>query len=72
MEQNKPTTQTAMLLQILQDMAEMKAALSAVTDHETRIRELEKARWSSAWLTGVLSAVISSGIVAIVIKMIGN
>ena len=41
-----------------------------VLDHETRIRELEKARWQSAWLTGVLSAVVTSGIVGVLLKVI--
>jgi hypothetical protein len=41
-----------------------------VIDHEARIRELEKARWQSAWVTGVLSAVITSGIVGVLIKLI--
>lgn len=70
-EQPKPTSQTALLLQIVQDMAEIKADIKAVADHETRIRDLEKARWSSAWLTGVLSAILSSAIVAVIIKSLG-
>jgi hypothetical protein len=41
-----------------------------VIDHEARIRELEKARWQSAWVTGVLSAVITSAIVGFLIKLI--
>jgi hypothetical protein len=41
-----------------------------VIDHEARIRELEKARWQSAWVTGVLSAVITSGIVGVIVKLI--
>jgi hypothetical protein len=41
-----------------------------VIDHEARIRELEKARWQSAWVTGVLSAVITSGIVGVLVKLI--
>ena len=61
----------ALLLQIVQDMAEIKADIKAVADHEARIRELEKARWSSAWLTGLLSAAISSIIVTIIIKSLG-
>lgn len=64
----KPSSQTALLLQIVQDMAEIKADIKAVADHETRIRELEKARWSSAWLTGLLS----SGISAILYTLISN
>jgi len=72
MEPNKkPSSQTALLLQIVQDMAEIKADIKAVADHETRIRELEKARWSSAWLTGLLSAGISSVLVAIILNALG-
>jgi len=67
----KPSSQTALLLQIVQDMAEIKADIKAVADHETRIRELEKARWSSAWLTGLLSAGISSVLVAIILNALG-
>ena len=70
-EQPKPTSQTALLVQLVQDVAEIKADIKAVQDHETRIRELERARWSSAWLTGLLSAAISSTIVAIILKTIG-
>lgn len=64
----RSTSQTALLIQIVQDMAEIKADIKAVADHETRIRELEKARWSSAWLTGLLS----SGISAILYTIISN
>jgi hypothetical protein len=67
----RPSSQTALLLQLVQDVAEIKANISSVADHETRIRELEKARWSSAWLTGLLSAGVSSVIVAIIIKSVG-
>jgi hypothetical protein len=67
----RPSSQTSLLLQLVQDVAEIKANISSVADHETRIRELEKARWSSAWLTGLLSAGVSSVIVAIIIKSVG-
>jgi hypothetical protein len=70
-EQPKPSSQTALLVQLVQDVAEIKADIKAVQDHETRIRELERARWSSAWLTGLLSAAISSTIVAIILKTLG-
>jgi hypothetical protein len=69
--QKRPSSQTALLLQLVQDVAEIKAGITSVADHETRIRELEKARWSSAWLTGLLSAGVSSVIVAIIIKSVG-
>jgi hypothetical protein len=67
----KPSSQTSLLLQLVQDVADIKAGITSVADHETRIRELEKARWSSAWLTGLLSAGVSSVIVAIIIKSVG-
>jgi hypothetical protein len=67
----RPSSQTALLLQLVQDVADIKAGITSVADHETRIRELEKARWSSAWLTGLLSAGVSSVIVAIIIKSLG-
>lgn len=70
-ENQKPSSQTALLVQLVQDVAEIKADIKAVQDHETRIRELERARWSSAWLTGLLSAAVSSTIVAIIIKTLG-
>lgn len=70
-EPSKPSSQTALLVQLVQDVAEIKADIKAVQDHETRIRELERARWSSAWLTGLLSAAISSTIVAIILKTLG-
>jgi hypothetical protein len=71
-QQKKPSSQTSLLLQIVQDMAEIKADIKAVADHETRIRELEKARWSSAWLTGLLSAGVSSVFVAIILNSLGK
>lgn len=67
----RPSSQVSLLLQLVQDVADIKAGIQSVADHETRLRELEKARWSSAWLTGLLSAGVSSVIVAIIIKSIG-
>ncbi len=70
-ENQKPSSQTALLVQLVQDVAEIKADIKAVQDHETRIRELERARWSSAWLTGLLSSLISSTLLLIVLKGLG-
>ena len=54
------------------DLAEIKATIKHYADLELRVRDLEKARWSSAWLTGILSAAVSSGVVALIMKaMIG-
>jgi cell division protein FtsX len=68
----RPSSQTALLLQLVQDVADIKAGITSVADHETRIRELEKARWSSAWITGLLSAGISSAFVAIILNTLGK
>jgi hypothetical protein len=68
----RPSNQTALLLQILQDMAEIKADIKSVADHELRIRELEKARWSSAWLTGLLSSGISAVLYTIIASQLGK
>lgn len=40
-----------------------------ILDHEDRIRDLEKARWSSAWVTALASASITAAITAFVISM---
>lgn len=71
-QQKRPSNQTTLLLQLVQDMAEIKADIKSVADHETRIRELEKARWSSAWLTGLLSAGITAVFVAVIMNTLGQ
>jgi len=65
-------TSDKMLFQIVQDLAEIKATVKNYADLELRVRDLEKARWSSAWVTGILSASISSGIVYMIVKALGN
>jgi len=58
------------LIQVVRDIAELKAMVQNYADIELRVRELEKARWKSAWITGLLSAVISSSAVAVIIKLV--
>lgn len=81
MSETKRPNNGELLQKIVNDMAEIKTDLAVikrdvsshadlVIDHEARIRELEKARWKSAWVTGVLSAVITSAIVGFLIKLI--
>jgi hypothetical protein len=65
-----PTREHDLLLAIYQDVAQIKAAQKQVADHELRIRELEVVRWRSAWITGLLSAAISSAVVAIIVRSI--
>lgn len=58
------------LIQVVRDIAELKAMVQNYADIELRVRELEKARWKSAWVTGLLSASISSAVVAVVIRLV--
>jgi hypothetical protein len=62
------STQSQLLWKLVQDMAEIKATIKTVQDHEDRIRELEKARWQTAWITALASA----GATAIVVAMINQ
>jgi hypothetical protein len=64
-----PENADKLLLQMVADLAEIKATIKNYADLELRVRELEKARWSSAWLTGILSAAVSSGIVALIMRV---
>jgi hypothetical protein len=58
------------LIQLVRDIAEVKAMVQNYADIELRVRELEKARWQSAWITGLLSALISSSVVAIILRLV--
>lgn len=82
MSETKRPNNSELLQKIVNDMAEIKTDLAVikrdvsshadlVIDHEARIRELEKARWKSAWLTGLLSAVITSALVALILRALG-
>ena len=58
------------LIQLVRDIAEVKAMVQNYADIELRVRELEQARWKSAWITGLLSAAVSSSFVAIVLRLV--
>lgn len=60
------STQSQLLWALVQDMAEIKATIKTVQDHEDRIRELEKARWQTAWITALASASLTALVVALV------
>jgi len=74
-ESERPPTQQQLLLGIVRDLAEIKAEMRAerqwrerteqrIEDHETRVRELEKARWQTAWVTAASSAGLTAIVVA--------
>lgn len=71
------TSQAQMLLQVIQDLAEIKAEFRAdrswrerveqrIEDHEVRVRELEKARWQTAWVTAASSAALTAIVVGFI------
>jgi len=66
------STQSQLLWALVQDMAEIKATIKMVQDHEERIRELEKARWQTAWITALASASATALVVAFVTTALGS
>lgn len=41
-----------------------------LADHETRLRKIEETVWRSAWISGLISAVVTSAVGAILITAI--
>lgn len=66
----RPTNQS-ILMDITHRLSAIEAKLDVVSDHEERIRDLEKARYQTAWMTSIVSAVLTGGVVALVVKFIG-
>lgn len=58
----RPPSNTAVILRIVSDIEKK------LDDFETRIRALEKASWSNAFLQSILTASITGGIVALIVK----
>lgn len=56
-----------MLVQIIQDLAVIKAETKKLADHETRIRSLEKFVWSAS----IVSAILTGLIITLVNKTLG-
>jgi len=66
-ESPRPTTPT-LLADISNRLAVIEARLEIIADHETRIRDLEKARWQAAWITSTATALATSALVTFIIK----
>jgi type IV secretory pathway component VirB8 len=60
----------SILFQLAQDIAEIKATVKNYADLETRVRELEKARWQTAWITAFASAALTALAVALMTRVI--
>lgn len=56
------TNNTSLILRIVSDIEKK------LDDFEARIRELERARWSAAFLQALLTAAVTAGVVAAVLK----
>lgn len=67
-EDTPRATTPTLLADISNRLAVIEARLEIIADHESRIRELEKARWQSAWITSISSAVIVSVIITMISK----
>jgi len=66
------SSQSQLLWALVQDMAEIKATIKMVQDHEERIRELEKARWQTAWITALASASATAIVVGLITTALGG
>lgn len=70
MPDQRPSSSNALLVQIVTDLADLKATIRNYADLETRVRELERARWSSAWITAVASASLTAIAVSMVLGLL--
>ncbi len=74
-ESPKPSNQT-LLLQIVRDIEILKQQsiqiLQASQDHEARIRELEANKNKQAWIPPLITAVVTSVLVFIISKGLGQ
>jgi hypothetical protein len=58
----RPPSNTAVILRIVTEIEKK------LDDFEQRIRALEKAHWSNALLQSILTAGITAGVVAIIVR----
>ena len=67
-DERHPTNQT-LLLRIESRLTVIESKIDQLSDHEDRLRELEKARYQSAWITSILSSAIASAVVYMIVKV---
>lgn len=70
MSDDKPITNSALLHELRADIKVIRAELEVISDHEARIRELEKARYQSAIIISIATAILSSAAVATILKVV--
>lgn len=76
-EENKPVRITQKeIYEVVTRMEKEVIALNTlkedVKDHESRLRELEKKVWQSSWVSGLISAVVTSAATAMIIQVLAN
>ena len=71
MADEKTPTNSTLLVRIDSRLAVIESKIDQISDHEDRLRELEKARYQSAWVTSILSSALASGIVYLIVKAVG-
>lgn len=62
MSAERPPSNTALILRIVTEIEKK------LEDFEQRIRALEKAHWSNAFLQSIMTAAITAGIVAFTVR----
>jgi hypothetical protein len=66
----KPASTAVLLTDISNRLAVIEARLEVVGDHETRIRDLEKARYQSAIIISLFSSIFVAVIVTFISRSI--
>jgi hypothetical protein len=69
MSDERPTTNQALLIRLESRLAVIESKIDSIADIEDRLRELEKARYQSAWIISVLSSVLTAGVVAMILRI---
>jgi type IV secretory pathway component VirB8 len=64
----RPLTNGELLNRIDRKLAVIESKIDQIADHEDRLRQLEKARYQSAWITSIMSSALASGIVYFIVK----
>lgn len=62
MSEQRPPSNTALILRIVSDIEKK------LDDFEQRIRQLEKAHWSNAFIQSIMTAGITAAIVAFIVR----
>jgi hypothetical protein len=68
MTEPRPLTNGELLNRIDRKLAVIESKIDQIADHEDRLRQLEKARYQSAWITSIMSSALASGIVYFIVR----